>query len=80
MAPTLSYQDNLLFDLTFINCANGLNDPACLVTSFLVIATHHKFGIPIYDTVSTAVWKSLKVAGVDPRAVTGWGRLFQEVA
>ena len=39
-----------------------------------------ELGIPIYDTVSTAVWKSLKLAGVDPRAVKGWGRLFQEVA
>lgn len=39
-----------------------------------------ELGIPIYDTVSTAVWKSLKIAGVDPREVKGWGRLFQEVA
>ena len=39
-----------------------------------------ELGIPIYDTVSTAVWKSLKLAGVDPRVVKGWGRLFQEVA
>lgn len=33
-------------------------------------------GIPIYDTVATTVWKSLKVAGVDTRRVTGWGRIF----
>ena len=39
-----------------------------------------ELGIPIYDTVSLAVWKSLKVAGVDPRAVKGWGRLFAELA
>lgn len=39
-----------------------------------------EIGIPIYDTVSTAVWKSLKIAGVDPRDVKGWGRLFEEVA
>lgn len=36
-------------------------------------------GIPIYDTIATVVWKSLKIAGVDPRRVTGWGRLFREV-
>jgi maleate isomerase len=35
-------------------------------------------GIPLYDTVSTAVWKSLCIAGVDPRRVQGWGRLFQD--
>ena len=36
-------------------------------------------GIPVYDTVSTAVWKSMKIAGADPRNVKGWGRLFTEV-
>lgn len=45
-----------------------------------VPALEQELGIPIYDTISTAVWKSLKVAGVDPRAVKGWGRLFQEIA
>jgi maleate isomerase len=33
-------------------------------------------GIPLYDSISTTVWKSLKVAGVDTRRVTGWGRIF----
>jgi len=36
-----------------------------------------KHGIPLYDTVSTTVWKSLKVAGVDTKRVKGWGRIFQ---
>ena len=45
-----------------------------------VPALEQALGLPIYDTVSLAVWKSLKVAGVDPRAVKGWGRLFQEIA
>ncbi|MGB9366510.1 MAG: aspartate/glutamate racemase family protein [Xanthobacteraceae bacterium] len=33
-------------------------------------------GIPIYDTVSTTVWKSLKMAGIDTGRVKGWGRIF----
>jgi maleate isomerase len=33
-------------------------------------------GIPVYDTVSTTVWKSLKIAGVETDRVNGWGRLF----
>ena len=33
-------------------------------------------GIPVYDTVSTAVWKSLKVAGADPAMINGWGSIF----
>jgi maleate isomerase len=35
-----------------------------------------QYGIPIYDTVATTVWKSLKIAGVDTWRVKGWGRLF----
>ena len=45
----------------------------------VVPALERELGIPIYDTISTAVWKSLKVAGVDTRLVKGWGRLFDEV-
>lgn len=35
-------------------------------------------GIPIYDSIATAVWGSLRIAGVDTRRVEGWGRLFRE--
>jgi maleate isomerase len=45
----------------------------------VVPALEAELGIPIYDTVATALWKSLKVAGVDPARVRAWGRLFQEV-
>jgi len=34
-------------------------------------------GIPIYDTIATVVWKSLKLVGADPARVKGWGRLFR---
>ena len=37
-------------------------------------------GLPVYDTIATVVWKSLTVAGVDPRRVAGWGSLFQQAA
>jgi maleate isomerase len=33
-------------------------------------------GIPIYDTVATGLWQGLRLAGADPRRITGWGRLF----
>ncbi|APZ43742.1 aspartate/glutamate racemase family protein [Acidihalobacter ferrooxydans] len=39
----------------------------------------NELGIPIYDTVSTTIWKSLRLAGVDPKRVTGWGSLFSVV-
>jgi len=36
-------------------------------------------GIPVYDTVSTVVWKALRMTGVDTRRVEGWGSLFSEL-
>jgi maleate isomerase len=36
-------------------------------------------GIPIYDTIATAVWASLRTVGVRPDRVKGWGRLFREI-
>ncbi len=33
--------------------------------------------IPIYDTVATAVFGALRIAGKDPSEIEGWGSLFQ---
>ena len=46
----------------------------------LAPALERELGIPIYDTVATAVWGSLRIAGVDTKRVEGWGRLFGEIA
>ena len=42
-------------------------------------ALERELGIPIYDSIATVVWKSLKLSGLDPKRITGWGRLFREV-
>ncbi|MGJ7538513.1 MULTISPECIES: maleate cis-trans isomerase family protein [unclassified Variovorax] len=42
----------------------------------LVPELEAEFGVPVYDTIATVVWKALRLAGVDTRRVTGWGRLF----
>jgi maleate isomerase len=34
-------------------------------------------GVPIYDSIATAVWKSLNLAGVATEALGGWGSLFR---
>ncbi len=59
--------------------------PQCLTTfctnlraAHLVPALEAELGLPVYDTVSTAVWKSLRLCGVDTARVQGWGSLFQE--
>lgn len=59
--------------------------PQCLTTfctnlraAQLAPTLEAALGIPVYDTVSTAVWKSLRLCGVDTRRVKGWGSLFDE--
>jgi maleate isomerase len=37
-------------------------------------------GVPVFDSIAAAVWASLRVAGVPPGRVRGWGRLFGEAA
>jgi maleate isomerase len=59
-------------DAITIFCTNLVGAP-------LVEELEREVGIPIYDTVSTAVWKSLRVAGGDPRRVQGWGSLFRDL-
>jgi maleate isomerase len=46
----------------------------------LVDSLEAELGIPIYDSVATVVWKSLKLAGANPARVRGWGRLFAQPA
>ena len=60
-------------DAILIFCTNLRGAP-------VVEELEREIGIPIYDTVSTAVWAALRVAGVAPNRVEGWGRLFREVA
>ncbi|MEL6763305.1 MAG: aspartate/glutamate racemase family protein, partial [Cyanobacteria bacterium J06607_6] len=42
----------------------------------LVADLEAQIGIPVYDTISVVVWKSLLLAGADPLQVKGWGQLF----
>lgn len=46
----------------------------------LAEALEQELGIPVYDTISTVVWKSLRMAGADPARIRGWGRLFREIS
>jgi maleate isomerase len=46
----------------------------------LVEELEREIGIPIHDSVATALWSSLRLAAVEPSRVVGWGRLFREVA
>ena len=57
--------------------------PDCIITfctnlraAPLVEALEQTLGIPIFDTVSVAVWKSLRMAGIETERIAGWGRLM----
>jgi maleate isomerase len=63
----------------------AMDRPQCLTTfctnlraAQLAPALEAELGLPVYDTVSTAVWKALRLCDVDTHRVTGWGSLFQE--
>nr|WP_299245868.1 aspartate/glutamate racemase family protein [uncultured Halomonas sp.] len=44
----------------------------------IVAELERELGIPIYDSVSVTVWKTLQMTGIDPARVTDWGQLFQD--
>ncbi len=42
----------------------------------LVAGWEAALGVPVYDSVTTALWGSLGAAGADTGAIKGWGGLF----
>jgi maleate isomerase len=56
-------------DAIVIICTN-------LRAAHLVAPLEQQYGIPIYDTIATAVWKSLQIAGIPTTSISGWGTLF----
>lgn len=44
----------------------------------VVAELEEELGIPIYDTVATATWSGMALAGVDPSRIHGWGSLFRQ--
>jgi maleate isomerase len=47
-----------------------------LKAAHLVPSLETEYGIPIYDSIATAIWKSLGIAGIPAGTVQGWGSLF----
>jgi|ERR1043165_904855 maleate isomerase len=56
-------------DAIAITCTNMRGAP-------LAKELEEAYGIPIYDTVATTVRKCLKIAGIAPSRVEGWGSIF----
>ncbi len=82
--------DNLAFaavpddDITAMVRSTTGNRPDAIVTyctnfpvAHLVAALEAELGIPVYDSVSAAVWGALRLAGQTTALGRRWGRLFQ---
>ncbi|WP_024816430.1 aspartate/glutamate racemase family protein [Methylopila sp. 73B] len=89
----LGLQDNFSFsevtaeqltEMARAVAADGVQALAVVCTNLragpLVEALERELELPVYDTIATVVWKSLILAGVDPKRVEGWGSLFRDVA
>ena len=50
------------------------NFPAATV----IPAIEAETGIPMFDSVSIGVWHALKLAGIDTRPASAWGRVFAQ--
>ena len=40
-------------------------------------ALEHDLNIPVFDSVAVTLWRTLSLAGADPRVLSGKGRIFQ---
>lgn len=54
--------------------------PFCtnLYSAHLAAQWEQQYGIPVYDTTSTVVWKMLRMCGFATPVIDGWGSLMKE--
>lgn len=75
-----TYTEDRIADMCRAVAAEAPDAISVFCTNFrgagIAPAIEAETGIPVYDTVSTALWKSMRMAGADPRRVRGWGRIF----
>jgi maleate isomerase len=75
-------EEDTLRAMSRATAAEGAEALAVICTNLraapLVESLERELGIPVFDSIATAVWGSLRLAGVEPGRVTGWGRLFRE--
>jgi len=49
-----------------------------LIAAQRVEVWEKKYGVPVFDTVTTVVWDMLRECGVDAKGVKGWGMIFDK--
>jgi maleate isomerase len=43
----------------------------------VAVALERELNVLILDSVAVTLWRTMALAGVDPRSLSGWGRVFQ---
>jgi len=63
--------------------ASGPDAIAIVCTNFrgapMAADLEAELGVTILDSVAITVWSTVRMAGLDPARITGWGRLFRSV-
>ena len=79
-----TYHEAQIADMCRAVAASKPDAIAVFCTNFrgapVALEVEAETGIPVYDTVATALWKSMMVAGRSPSGITGWGRIFSVAA
>ena len=89
----LSLQDNFSFgvvppeeiaDMTRAVIQEGCDAAAIVCTNLrgaeVAAALEAELGVPVYDSVAVTLAECLRLAGRDPRVVSGWGSVFSDQA
>lgn len=42
----------------------------------LVPLWERKYNVVVFDTIATVIWEMLNIVSIDPRNVSGWGKMF----
>ncbi len=78
-----NYEEETIADMIRTVAKSKPDAIIVLCTNFrgtrIVAEMEEELGIPVYDSVSATVWKTLAMTGHDPSRVTGWGSLFQDL-
>jgi maleate isomerase len=89
VSPCLGISENFAFSAVTVGAMDLLIEKAAADKPDVIVpfctnlpAAPHvarweaELGIPVFDSVAIATWSALKLAGISPSVVLGWGSLF----
>jgi maleate isomerase len=71
----------MIADMIRAVAADGCDTVVVLCTNMesaaLAAALEREVNIAVLDSVAVTLWRTMALAGADPRVLSGWGRIFQ---